>query len=377
MKERNGYVFSDNNKWYARATFTDAQGKRRNIKRTAKTESEAKKTLRKILNELENDGEQAFDIAALTFNDLLVHYEQYFCVPAEYTNGRKVSGLRDVSRAKSVLPHFRAFFGNRKLQSITYGDIASYKRMRAKQPTHLKQPRSVGTMNRELGILRRIFNIGLAESWIKKNPFQSGEPLISPADENKRERILTIDEERRLLDACNEPCRIHIKPIVIALLDTGARKGEMLKLVWRDVDFDNSIITIRGETTKTLRSRQVVITHRLLNEFTALWEQSDKNLTAKVFGFKIFRKAFQTACKIAGIKAGGLDGLVTHSLRHTTAVRLIKGNMPIQLAGRILGHTNPATTYRYLSANEDTLREAASILEAIQTNNDSPPNAAH
>jgi integrase len=65
-------------------------------------------------------------------------------------------------------------------------------------------------------------------------------------------------------------------------------------------------------------------------------------------------------------KHGGIDGLTLHSLRHTAATRLVKGNLPIQMVGRILGHTQPQTTYRYLSANDETLFQAASILESVQ-----------
>jgi len=57
-------------------------------------------------------------------------------------------------------------------------------------------------------------------------------------------------------------------------------------------------------------------------------------------------------------------------LRHTAATRLIKGQMPIQMVSRILAHQNPQTTYRYLSANDDTLRQAASILESIQNSSE-------
>jgi hypothetical protein len=40
--------------------------------------------------------------------------------------------------------------------------------------------------------------------------------------------------------------------------------------------------------------------------------------------------------------------------------------MPIQMVGRILAHQNPQTTYRYLSANEETLYQASEILESYQ-----------
>jgi integrase len=69
------------------------------------------------------------------------------------------------------------------------------------------------------------------------------------------------------------------------------------------------------------------------------------------------------------LKQGGnpKDGLFIHSLRHTAATRLVKGQMPLQMVGRILGHSQPQTTYRYLSADAETTAQAARILEAFQT----------
>lgn len=369
MNERKGYIKQENNKWFCRVTFTDnLTGKTHNKKRICKSESDAKATLKKLLQQIENEGEKGFEADKVTFNDLCDYYEQHFCQPAQYENGRKISGLRDVGRAKSVLPHFRAFFGHKKIRLITYGDLLSYKRMRMSGETHLKKSRTLSTMNRELGILRRTFSIALSQDWIAKSPFKCGDSLIEPSADRIRERILTADEENRLLTACGEPCRVHIKSLVIALMDTGARRGEMLKLTWNDIDFDKRLITIRSETTKTLSGRKVALTERLFCELSELWQHSDKQPFENVFNIKTFRKSFATACKVAGIKYGGFDGFTVHSLRHGAATKLVKGQLPIQFVAKILGHSecSPRTTFRYITANDETLYKAASILESIQ-----------
>lgn len=274
--------------------------------------------------------------------------------------------MRDPNRAKGVLTEFRRFFGNQKLRAIKYDDLLTYKQLRLGGITHLKKPRSLSSLNRELGILRRVLNVALAQGWILRNPFSCGDTLIQPSADGIRSKILTLEEEKRLLAACSEPCRVHIRPIVIALLDTGARRGEMLKLTWECVDFERRVILLKSETTKTLKARQIAITQRLFEELWALWELSEKDLSQLVFGMKTFRKSFNTAARLAGIKTGGLDGLVIHSIRHSVATRLILGQMPVQIVGKILGHENVNTTFRYLSANDETLFEAASILERIQ-----------
>jgi integrase len=367
--ERTGYIFQDKNgKWYARTTFTDRKGKRRNIKKTAKDKADAKVILKSIIRQIEDEGEKYIDGSRMTFNELADHYDVHYLKEAEYVDERKISGLRDVARAKGFLANFREYFGRQRLREITYGDIYSYRSERLKTQTKYKRPLRLASMNRELAVLRRMLNIALRQGWISKNPFNAGEPLIIVSGERKRERILTVEEEVRLLAACEHQQRKHLKPLLIALLDTGARKGEMLKLHWTDVCFVTRMITFRALNTKTLKSRSVAMTNRLYRELVEMWESSNKNLDSRVFGISDnVRHSFKSACREAEIKHGGLDGMTIHSLRHTAATRLVQGQMPIQMVGRILGHTQVNTTYRYLSANTEIAQQAAAIFDALQT----------
>jgi integrase len=217
--------------------------------------------------------------------------------------------------------------------------------------------------------LRRILNVALREGWIKKNPFNGGEPLIVVSFERRRDRILTLDEERRLLDAYgSHPYRRHLRSLLILLLDTGCRKGEALRLRWRSVCFDTRVNTVEGMTTKTLKSRQVMMTGRLFNELSTLWGSSGGDPEATVFGITSnVKNSFRSVCKLAGVKYGGVEGVTLHSLRHTAATRLVNGHLPLQMVGRILGHSQVNTTYRYLSSNLETAAQAAAILEQLHT----------
>jgi integrase len=365
---RKGYVgqYKDG-RWFARITITDETGRRRNIVRRSKDKAEAKVTLKSLLAQVEEHGSKAIDAARTTFNDLADYYQSRYLKPAEYVEGRKIAGLRDVQRPLACLLHFRAYFGKKKLKEITYGDIYAYRSLRLQTLTHYQRPRSIADWNREASVLRRMLNIALREGWITKNPFHAGEPLIIVSFERRRERILTLDEERRMLEACEHPQRKHLRPLLICLLDTGARKSEMLKLRWRSVCFTTRVITIEGMTTKTLKTRHVSMTGRMYAELTALWESSRQDPAARVFGItNNVRHAFSSVCELAGIKQGGIDGLTLHGLRHTAATRLVKGQMPLQMVGRILGHSQPQTTYRYLSADMETASQAAAILDALQ-----------
>jgi len=213
-----------------------------------------------------------------------------------------------------------------------------------------------------------MFNIACQQGWLIKNPFHCGDSLIIVSAERRREKVLTVSEEARLLEACaSHPYRHHLRSFLIFLIDTGCRKGEALKLRWRSVCFESRVISIEATTTKTLKSRQVVMTARLFKELSALYETSMKNPDAQVFSISNnVRKSFASACRVAGIKHGGIDGLTLHSLRHTAATRLVKSGLNPQLAGRLLGHSQPQTTYRYLSADLETAAQAAAIMDAFQ-----------
>lgn len=367
--DRRGYIGQDKKgRHFARTTITDEKGKRRNIIRLAKDKTEARQILKTILRQLDEEGSRAIDVARLTFNDLADFYELHYLKPAQFVGGRKVAGLRDWKHVRAFLKNFRAHFGRRLLREITYSEVRSFRSERLNAPTQYGRQRSVTTVNRELACLRRIFNIAVRESWLVKNPFNCGDTLISAADERKRERILTLAEEVRLLTACEPPKRRHLRPLLICLLDTGARFSEMTQLRWRSVCFTTRIITIEGLTTKTLKTRQVAMTERMYRELLKLWEDSRGEPNGRVFGIRSnVRKSFQSACEAAGIKHGGLDGLTIHCLRHTAAVRLVKGSLPIQMVARILGHSqcNLTTTFRYLTADVETAVEAAGILERL------------
>ncbi len=369
MKESKGYVFESKGKWFARITMADPiTGKRRNIKRTAHSKPAAKALLKQITSQLNSEGVKVIESLQMTFNDLAAYYEANYAIPAKVVDNQKIEGLRDHKRILEFILRFRSYFGNRKLRDIEHHDLSMYRRQRLQTETQYKRQRSITTVNRELSCLRRMFNIGVQRGWVLRNPFACGEPLILTSCEKRRERILTLDEETRLLAACEDPRRYHLKSLLIALLDTGARKGEMLKLTWQDVDLHNRIITIQAQNTKTLRERQVGITERLCSELTTLWQNAKGDIRSLVFGISSnVKRSFKTACDIAGIKHGGLDGLTLHCLRHTAATRLVKGQLPIQLVGRILGHTQVNTTYRYLTADAETAKQATSILESYHS----------
>ncbi len=374
MRERIGQIFENKKtgNWVARVAYKNTNGKKTAIQRTAKNKENAKKILKKLIEKLDEGGRQTIDAEKLTFNDLADYYEKHYAKPAKFVDDRKVEGMRNVSRVKGFVKLFRDYFGKMKIKQIGYEEIVAFRSYRLSIKTHYKKTRNIATMNRELSNLRRIFNIAIRQGWLTRNPVNMGEPLIDRSAERRRTRVLSLEEEKRLLEACTGK-RKHIRPLIICLLDTGARRGETLKLKFSDLDFQNRLITYQALNTKTLKTRQIAMTTRVYNELSKLWENSSKNEDELVFKFRDVRSSFENACIDAGIPTGRPFGITLHSLRHSAATRLINGHLPIQMVSRILSHENPQTTYRYLSSTDETLWQAASIFESIQhqTTNDS------
>jgi len=138
------------------------------------------------------------------------------------------------------------FAFNYSLRSITHGDVRQFRAATLAQEMRTNSQRTIASVNRELSLLRRMLNVAQREGWILRSPFAAGDSLISSADENKRERILTREEESKLLAACDTPQRAHLKAILICALDTGMRQGEIFSLRWRDVDLENRLLKYSG-----------------------------------------------------------------------------------------------------------------------------------
>jgi integrase len=362
MKARRGYVYFDKARktWYARLTYTDGNGERRNVKQRAANKTQAEEELKKLVQTLDGDGVNAFATEKLTLKNLCDFFKTHYCKPAEYVTGRKVGGLRSHVQVNGYLKVFRERLGHRALKSITYEDLRSFRAERLRSKTHQGDQRSIATVNREMAYLRRLLNIAERNSWISRNPFKLGDPLINVADESKRERILSREEEIKLLAACTGR-RAHLRPIVIGGLDTGCRMGELLKMKWGDINFDEGVITIRAFNTKTMRERQVSMTTRLRLELESLRKGSE-GADSLVFGIKReVRHGFKSACEVAGLK-----GVTFYALRHTAATRLVSLHIPLAEVGKVLGHTTPGTTYRYyLNPNLEAVRRAAAALDSF------------
>ena len=376
-KERTGYTYADSGgRWYARVTFTNEQGKRRDIKRSAESDKEAKKILKGLLRELEDRGERSLEAEKMTFAELADYYIKNYLHEAVYVGERKVSGVRGRKEALAEVRPLIAHFGRRKIRSLTYGEIRAYKELRLQTPTRsdvarhkrellsnpeaeLHPTRTIGSVNKELGKLRRMLNVATREQWLPRNPFNNGESLISV--ETHRLRILSREEEKRLFAAIDaQPKRAHLRGICLIALDCALRRNEIFTLRWSDIDLDRRTLTVRAFNSKTARSRTVALTIRTYQELQRLWQESERGKTALIFGVSVTVKtAWGKICREAGIK-----DFHFHDMRATCISRMIDAGMPPAAVMRVSGHTTWRAFFVYVRVNDDTAFRAAAALDA-------------
>src|SRR6516225_3787118 len=137
------------------------------------------------------------------------------------------------------LTNLRAYFGDRKLTDIDERTVVEYRNYRRRQPLKWNPKRTVkgATVNRELACLHCIFQFALKRKYIGENP-TSGVKHFNERIERPTKRMLTVDEEQRILEAAAPYLRVAI----VLLVQTGGRTySEGLSL--RDqVDLVQSVI---------------------------------------------------------------------------------------------------------------------------------------
>lgn len=177
-------------------------------------------------------------------------------------------------------------------------------------------------------------------------------PEVKTSEE--RTRFLTGDEEQRLLDHLSG----DLRDIVIALLDTGGRKGEITALKWDQIDFQNRRILIRRP--KVDNESYVPMTKRL---YAVLFKRFQKRESEMwVFpsprNLKRPRNSLHKAFDAAVVEAK-LEDVTLHTLRHTFASKLAQRGFSIQKIANLLGHSDVQTSMRYSHLVHDSLVDEA------------------
>jgi integrase len=297
--------------------------------------------------------------------------------------------------------------------------------------------RAVATTNRYLARLRHICNWAMGRELLTATPFHRRGLRITAKNERRRERRIAESEERRLLETCkllNEPPRggaklnweiVHeiraqaeagvsqqelagtfsisqplcsqiirgdiwnpnakltigdeMRDRIVGALDTGCRRGEMMKIQNKHVDWRHRWIRILKEHSKSEVARVIPFEKKSRLE-QVLRRRTFLGPEAYVFGekttgeyVKTFRSAWETLLLLShGIeptreargqrpsnrKALARINLHWHDLRHEALSRLADDGVPVHELQPLAGHASITTTQRYMNARANSLAES-------------------
>jgi len=276
----------------------------------------------------------------------------------EHAKTNKRSWLRD----QQMREHLYSFFGkDRPLGEVTPLAIEGYKSRRRTEV-------SGSTVNRELALLKRMFNLAIA--W---DLFLSGNPVRKVKffrEFNTGLRIVSPEEEESLLRNASP----YLQDLIRFALNTGLRTGEIFRLRWSNVDLEKGILTVFA--TKTQKIREVPINTETRKVLEAWWLAKKNEF---VFynpetgaPFMDLKNGFTRACRRAGI-----SGVTWHTLRHTFASRLVNRGVDIVTVKELLGHSSLSVTMRYAHTNFDSKRAAVEKLDGFGDNLVTVPTKLH
>ncbi len=274
----------------------------------------------------------------MTFGDFAERY-------MEHAKANKRSWLRD----EQMLKHLKKFFGTeRQLTENTAADIEGYK-------LHRKAEVSGSTVNRELALLKRMFNLAIDwDLFLDANPVRKVKFF---REFNIGLRVVSQAEEEKLL----RNAAPYIQDLIRFALNTGLRTGEIFSLLWSQVDLEKNILNIFAPKTQKNRVVPINSEARKVLEYWALGKRNESVFYNPETGqpFVDLKAGFALACRKAGI-----EGVTWNTLRHTFASRVLDRGADIVTVQQLLGHSTVTVTMRYTHTNLDSKRAAVAKLES-------------
>lgn len=314
-------------------------------------------------------------------------------------------GIKD-STFKNYLYMYETFvmptFGKKRVVKILKSDVKRFYNT-LKDERHLK----ISTMDNIHNVLHQVFQVAVDDNYIRQNPVDHmlKELKVAHGHEIEKKKALTLPQQELFLKFMREhPKYHHWYPVFCIMLNTGMRVGEATGLRWRDLDFEDGMISVnhtlvyynhRDElgayfsinTPKTNAGvREIPMNQAIREAFEMEKEYQDLvgiKSTDRIDGYEDFVfvnqygkvqhqgtlnkaiKRIMRDCNDEVISKEGLDSdpvllpdFSCHILRHTFATRLCEAGINLKVIQDILGHTDVSTTMNiYVDVMKETKKK--------------------
>jgi integrase len=298
----------------------------------------------------------------------------------------KPAGLRSINSVRSRVATLKEYLGQLPLSALEDADEIN----RFKTDSDYVDDVEIATVHRVLETLRAAMNWGMAQTppLFNKSPFHRFGVRLNKKAETTRDRRILRDEEKRLLDAALQKMNtaehgfvgalLHDR--IIGALELCCRRGEMLLIQNKRVNWETYQIGIPGATAKDRENRRIPFNPK--DRLAAILERrAALGPEAYVFGTEngAYQENIQTAWETLRLLAHGIEpkparegaawnreqlqriDLRWHDLRHEGSCRLLADGVDIRIIQLMLGHASIQQTQRYLNVTDEELRRGLEV----------------
>ncbi|WP_018309368.1 site-specific integrase [Cupriavidus sp. UYPR2.512] len=269
---------------------------------------------------------------------------------------------------------WRAELGSMKTGEINRGAINTCKatllvkpavRYSPSGPIELDKPLTPATVNRYLATLSSVFNFAMQREIIAIHPMKGG-AVSKEKESDGRRRILTPGEEQSLYTACDGSSWPMMRLFLRVCLTTAARKSEVLKLRWQDIDLDRSVAMLPKTKNDSPRALPLVsdvkaalIEAKKVRPLSSDYLFFDPRHPERPKNIDMLWKAVRKRAGLWQDRDDPLDQVVLHTTRHTVATKLIRVEKNIAKVQAVTGHKTLAMLNRYTHLDTDDAVELA------------------
>ena len=243
---------------------------------------------------------------------------------------------------KQTLDRFFSFTGNKLLIEISKTTIDNFIADLKTLKTIHGKPYSAPSINMNIAVLKRCFQLAVDNEWIAVNPVR-----IKKVKVPRTRPAFTVPEALTLLEALKDTPYYQV---IRMAFNTGIRRTALCNLEWKDIDLEKGMIYTKNKIDK---HTQFVPINPVAREIL-LDRLKIADISGKVFDVNA---GYLTKVIKKYIKKLGLDNKLTfHSTRHTFGTQIAK-DFGLLMASKMLNHEDIKTTMTYVDVSIEELKE--------------------
>ena len=272
-----------------------------------------------------------------------------------YLSLPRANQVRSIYKIKQHCGRLKKVFGNMKADEIKPSMIEAYQQKRLSEITYRGTPYRPASINRELEVMKRIYNLAIREDMVVKNPCWKVTRL---PERNARDRVLSPEEFERLIRELPR----HAADIVTVAYYTGMRAGEIFGLTWDRVNMKEGYFNLTQKDTKTGEARYVYFSspvREILERLRKVRQLSHRCVfTYKGNPLRSIKYSLDKALERAGIK-----NFTLHDLRHTYVSNARRAGIDRVVIMKLTGHKTLSMFTRYNTVDQADAKEAMRRLD--------------